>query len=184
MFWKKKKKEKENKDKVKFETENYIMPEYFDVSKLVVANLESISNETELPTVSTTDQKYIFEKIYDNDRARYKEVFTGFITDIEDNCHYFNYPYLVNIVPLKEALPTIRDSVPKFSLLLILNEVNTKLEKEMDQEVVEDQKDKSDKNDVCVIFKNEEEEKQFSEIASDLNQGKDPCKRKVMKNNH
>ena len=179
MFWKKKKKEKENKDKVKFETENYIMPEYFDVSKLVVANLESISNETELPTVSTTDQKYIFEKINDNDRTRYKEVFTGFITDIEDNCHYFNYPYLVNIVSLKEALPTIRDSVPKFSLLLI--EVNTKLEKVIDKEVEEEKKDK---NDVCVIFKDEDEEKQFSEIASDINQGKDPCKRKVMKNNY
>ena len=181
MFWKKKKKEKENKDKVKFETENYIMPEYFDVSKLVVANLESISNETELPTVSTTDQKYIFEKINDNDRTRYKEVFTGFITDIEDNCHYFNYPYLVNIVSLKEALPTIRDSVPKFSLLLILDEVNTKPEMVKDQEEVENKKEK---NDVCVIFKDEDEEKQFSEIASDINQGKDPCKRKVMKNNY
>ena len=172
---------KNKKDELKFKEENYIMPEEFDTSKLVVANLESVSNETELPTVITTKQKYIFEKINEKDKLRYKEVFTGFITDKEENCHYFNYPYPVNIVPLKEVLPTIRDNIPKLSLLLVLNEVNTKSKMVMDQDTVKEKVDKNNPYNVCVIFKDEEEEKQFSKIASDINYGTNHCKKKVKK---
>ena len=166
MFGKKNKKEE-----LKFETDKYIMPEFFDASKLVVANLELVSNEGEFPTISTTNQKYIFEKVEENSKLRYKEVLTGFLTDPEDNCHYFNYPYPVNIVPLKEVIPTIRDNIPKLALLLVLNEVNTK--KVVDK--------KKEENKVCVIFKDDEEEKQFSKIASDINHGKITCKKKVKK---
>ena len=131
MFGKNKKKEE-----LKYKTDNYVMPDFFDTSKLVVANLESVTNETELPSVLTTDQKYIFEVIKEKDKTRYKEVFTGFITDTEDNCHYFNYPYLVNIVSLKEVIPTINEKVPKLSLLLVSNEVNKRLKMVIDKEKV------------------------------------------------
>jgi hypothetical protein len=162
MFGKKNKKEELN-----FKTDDYVMPEFFDSNKLVVANLESITNETEFPTVLTTNQKYIFEEIKEKDKLRYKEVFTGFITDKEENCHFFNYPYPVNIIPLKEVVPTIIEKVPKYALLLLLNEVNTKLNMVMDVETVEEKT-----NNVCVIFKDEEEEKQFSKICEEINHGK------------
>ena len=130
MFGKKNKKERLSND-----SNNYIMPECFDTSNLVVANLEMVTNDEEFPMVSTTDQKYIFEIVTDNDKVRYKEVFTGFITDIEDNCHIFNYPYVVNITSLNEIIPTINKTIPKLSLLIVLNEINknVKTNKEMDQ---------------------------------------------------
>ena len=106
---------KNKKDELNFETENYIMPEYFDKNKLVVANLEQVTNQNVLPYVLTTSQKYIFEVINEKEKVRYKEVFTGFITDNEDSQHYFNYPYPVNITPLREVLPSIREDIPKFS---------------------------------------------------------------------
>ena len=164
MFGKKRK-----KDEIKLGIDNYTMPDYFDTSKLVVANLESITNETEIPSIITTNQKYIFEEIKEQDKIKYKEVFTGFIADTEENCHYFNYPYPVNITPLKEVIPSIREKVPKLALLLVLNEVNTKLKM-----VMEPKK----KNNTCVIFKDEEEEKQFSKIASDINHRKNSSNKK------
>ncbi len=39
------------------------MPEYFDTSRLVIANLETVTNVTEVPSLLTTDQKYLFEVI-------------------------------------------------------------------------------------------------------------------------
>ena len=133
MFGKKNKKEE-----LSYKIDDYKMPEYFYTNKLVVGNLESVTNKTELPSVLTTDQKYIFEVIKEKDKVRYKEVFTGFITDIEANCHFFNYPYLVNIVSLKETLPSIGEKIPKLSLLLILNEINKKLNMVIDKKSVQE----------------------------------------------
>ena len=41
-----------------------------------------------------------------------------------DENMYFNLPYVVNIVPLKKIIPKIKTTIPKYSLILLLNEVN------------------------------------------------------------
>ena len=120
----------------------------------MVANLQSVTNETHMPMVETTDLRYIFEVINENGKERFREIFTGFKADRESNFGYFNLPYVVDITPLKEVVPNICDEVPKLGLLLLLNEVNEKKEK---------------KPEVCVIFKDKEEEERFSQIASDIN---------------
>lgn len=131
---------KNKKTELNFKTDNYVIPEFIDTSNLVVGNLESVTNETELPTIITTNQKFIFEKIDDNGKTRYKEIFTGFVADIEGSCMYFNYPYIVNIIPIKEVLPTIMEKIPKYSLLLALNEVNTKSKIVKNQEIANTKK--------------------------------------------
>lgn len=121
---------KKKKTELSFESKDYIMPEYFDSSKLIIANLETVTNETRIPMVETTEQKYIFEKINDNNKERYKEVFTGFIADKQSNFGYFNLPYVVNSVSLKNVVPNVSDKIPKYGLLLLLNEINKKEEKD------------------------------------------------------
>ena len=37
---------------------------------------------------------------------------------------YFNLPYVVNIVPINEIIPKIKTTISKYSLILLLNEVN------------------------------------------------------------
>ena len=128
MFGKNKKrlegKQEEKKEKLDFETQGYIMPDLLDSNNLVVANLEFVSNRvtTNGPMVETTGQKYIFEKINDNGKIRYREVFTGFIAD-NGGASYFNLPYVVSETPIKEVL-NVTDKIPKYALLLVLNEIN------------------------------------------------------------
>ena len=81
--------------------------------------------------VKQTEQKYIFEMLNENGKTRYSEIFTCFIADAEES-HYFDLPYVVNIVSLKEHVPSVAENIPKYGLLLVLNEVNTKkLEKKL-----------------------------------------------------
>ena len=96
-------------------------------NNLVVANLEYISSEPTIygPMIKQTEQKYIFELLNENGKIRYREIFTGFVADAEES-HYFDLPYVVNIVPLKEQVPDVADNIPKYGLLLVLNAVNTK----------------------------------------------------------
>lgn len=126
MFGKKKQTKRE--EALNFKSNNYKIKDTFDTDNLVVANLEYISNEETpySPMVKRTTQKYLFELIYENDKIRYREIFTGFIVDTEN--YYFNLPYVVNIVPLKELEPTIANQINKYALLLVLNEINTKKE--------------------------------------------------------
>lgn len=114
-------------DQLNFESDNYKMKDNYKTSNLVVANLEFVSSEPTPygPMVNTTTQKYIFEMFSENGKIRYRELFTGFIADSEES-HYFELPYIVNIVPLQEQVPSIAKNISKYSLLLILNEVNTK----------------------------------------------------------
>lgn len=156
---------KKKKEELKFETEKYVMKDHYNSNDLVVANLESVTNETELPMVEITDQRYIFEVINDSGKERFREVFTGFIADRENNFGYFTLPYVVNIVPLKEVIPTVCDEIPKLALLLALNEINKK-----------EKKKEKPASKVCVIFKDEEEEKKFSQITREINH---KTKRKV-----
>jgi len=125
MFGKKKQNQKE--DSLNFESDNYKMHDSYDADNLVVANLEYISNKRTLYglMVEQTTQKYIFEIMEENGKTKYREIFTGFIADAGEVRH-FNLPYVVNIVPLKEKVPSVVDVLSKYSLLLVLNEVNTK----------------------------------------------------------
>ena len=127
MFGKNKKQEERKEDKkenLDFETYGYIMPELFDSNNLVVANLEFVSNRvtTNGTMVETTEQKYIFERISDNGKERFREVFTGFVADNGD-AKYFNLPYVVSEVPIREVLD-VADRLPRYGLLLVLNEIN------------------------------------------------------------
>ena len=126
MFGKKKQNKRE--ETLDFKNNDYKMKDIFDSDNLVVANLEYISSEATPngPMVKRTTQKYLFELIYENDKIRYREIFTGFIADTEN--HYFDLPYVVNIVSLKEQEPTVAKQVHKYGLLLVLNEINTKKE--------------------------------------------------------
>lgn len=120
----KRKKKDEMKDSFSFKNENYNMRDNYKTSDLVVANLECVSSAYTLngPMVERTSQKYIFEIIKEKENVRYREIFTGFIADAE--VFYFDLPYVVNIKPLNEEVTIVTNSIPKYSLLLLLNEIN------------------------------------------------------------
>lgn len=121
-----KKKQNQKKDSLNFTSDNYKMNDNYKADNLVVANLEYISSEATPygPMVKKTAQKYIFEMLNENGKTRYREIFTGFIADAEES-HYFDLPYVVNISPLREQVPSTADVLPKYGLLMVLNEVNT-----------------------------------------------------------
>ena len=125
MFGKKKQNQKNNQ--LNFKSDNYKINDSYKTDDLVVANLEYISSKATPygPMVKQTEQKYIFEMLNENGKTRYREIFTGFIADAEES-HYFDLPYVVNIVSLKEHVPSVAENIPKYGLLLVLNEVNTK----------------------------------------------------------
>ena len=125
MFGKKKQKNEEENDSLNFSIEDYKMEDRYDSHNLVVGNLEYVSNEkSHCPMIIQTEQKYIFEKINNEGKTRYREIFTGFIADASES-KYFNLPYVVNIMPLKTQISTVADIIPRYGLLLALNEVNT-----------------------------------------------------------
>ena len=122
MFGKRKKKEE---DSVKFKTENYKMKDNYNKDDLVIANLEYVMSAYVdfSPMVKTTKQRYIFEKIEEDGKIRYREVFTGFIADTESS--YFDLPYVVNIKPIDKVLDKVAETLPKYSLLLAIDEINS-----------------------------------------------------------
>ena len=122
-----KKKQNKGNDSLNFKSENYEMSDSYKSDNLVVANLEYISNEATPygPMVKQVEQKYMFEVINDKGKIRYREIFTGFIADAEKS-HYFNLPYVVDIIPLKEVVTSLADTIPGYELLFVLNEINTK----------------------------------------------------------
>ena len=115
------------KDNSNFKENSYIMKDNYITDNLVVANLEYVSNMVTPhgPKVIITEQKYFFEIIEENGKVRYREIFTGFIADLDEKM-FFNLPYVVNVISLKEQIPTIADNISKYALLLALNEINTK----------------------------------------------------------
>ena len=128
-----KKKDKQKNDLHSFKSAKYQLKDSYNAENLVVANLEYISSDASPygPIVKKTTQKYIFEVLNENNKERYREVFTGFIADSES--HYFDLPYVVNIIALEEQLPSVANSISKYGLLLVLDEINNnntrKLEK-------------------------------------------------------
>lgn len=127
IFKRKKEKKLEN-NLSEVNSDNYKMQDYYKSDNLVIGNLEQISSEVTPygPMINKTTQKYIFEKINENGKTRYREIFTGFIFDSNESSHYFDLPYVVNIVPLKDKIPTITEDFHKYSLLLILDKINEK----------------------------------------------------------
>lgn len=121
MFGKRRKKDHSTLD---FKTQNYTMNDEYNTENLVVANLQYVSSKPTNfgPMVETTNQKYIFEKVEEEDNVRYREVFTGFVA--KDSEEYFDLPYVVNVKPLQEVVPSVAQTIPKYGLLLLVNEVN------------------------------------------------------------
>ena len=120
----KRNKKSEAKHSLNFESKNYIMRDNYKSSDLVIANLEYVSSSytPKGPMVERTNQKYIFEIIKESEKERYREIFTGFIADSETR--YFDLPYVVNIKPLNEEIATVASNIPKYGLLLLMNEIN------------------------------------------------------------
>lgn len=76
-------KRKRKNDSLNFKSDNYQMKDRYNTDNLVVGNLEYISSKVTPygPMVKKTTQKYIFKKLNENGKNRYKEIFTGFIAD-------------------------------------------------------------------------------------------------------
>lgn len=108
--------------------EKYTMKESYDADELFLARFKWVSSEvTDFgPMDKDTEIKYIFEKAGE----KYKEVFTGFEADVVSE--YFNYPYVVDIVPLTEVHEEFKGTkFPRLGMLLLFNDVN---KKEMQEE--------------------------------------------------
>lgn len=121
MFGKRRKKDH---SELNFKTANYSMSDTYNSDNLVVANLQYVSSKyTDFgPMVETTKQRYIFEKVQEEDKVRYREVFTGFVANTSEE--YFDLPYAVNIKPLREVISSVAETLPKYGLLLAVNEIN------------------------------------------------------------
>ena len=108
--------------------EKYTMKESYNADELFLARFKWVSSEvTDFgPMDKETKIKYIFEKV----EEKYKEVFTGFEADAVSE--YFNYPYVVDIVPLTEVHEEFKGTkFPRLGMLLLFNDVN---KKEMQEE--------------------------------------------------
>lgn len=80
------KEKKKSKDiySLNFKSKNYNMRDNYKSSDLVIANLEYVSSAytPKGPMVERISQKYIFEIIKESRNIRYREIFTGFINEI------------------------------------------------------------------------------------------------------
>lgn len=119
------------KNGVDYKYTNYKMKDRYKTDDLVIGNLEYISSlsTSNGPIIETTKQKYIFEKVKVKERTKYIEIFTGLIVDSDISC-YFDLPYIVNIEALKDNITDISDEIAKYGLLLVLNDINLKKEKQ------------------------------------------------------
>ena len=127
MFGKKKKNIIDDKN-TNNSQEKYTLKESYNADELFLARFKWVSSEvTDFgPMDKDTEIKYIFEKAGE----KYKEVFTGFEADVVSE--YFNYPYVVDIVPLTEVHEEFKGTkFPRLGMLLLFNDVN---KKEMQEE--------------------------------------------------
>lgn len=127
MFGKKKKNIIDDKN-TNNSQEKYTMKESYNADELFLARFKWVSSEVIDfgPMDKDTEIKYIFEKV----EEKYKEVFTGFEADVVSE--YFNYPYVVDIVPLTEVHEEFKGTkFPRLGMLLLFNDVN---KKEMQEE--------------------------------------------------
>ena len=111
----------------------YTMKDNYNVDDLIVGNLEYISSRVTTEGIKDikTSQKYLFEKVNDNGKTKYREIFTGFIADSkESGC--FDVPWIVNLEPLNECFQG-KDVLPRYALLLVLDIVNPRKELSLDK---------------------------------------------------
>lgn len=123
-----------------FGDENYIMKDYYEADKLIVAKFQRISSRyiEDSPALETTHQKYFFEPVHTKNKTRYREIFTVFITDDIDtttenafDSKFFDLPYVFEKEEFTKYFPQTKGStLPKLSLIWALNDVNDIKEKE------------------------------------------------------
>lgn len=116
------------KRKLHFYEEGYTMKKEYSADGIIVSKLYFVKGNEELFGLISgkTKIKYFFEPIEEDEKIRYREIFTGFIAD--DELAYLDLPYLSKE---KEALTDYFTelkgvTLPKLSLLLYLNKVNEK----------------------------------------------------------
>ena len=105
----------------------YTMKESYNADDLYLARFKWVSSEvTDFgPMDKETEINYIFEK----EGEKYKEVFTGFEADISSK--YFNWPYVIDIMPLTEVHEDLKGkNFPRLGMLLLFNNVNKKEKQE------------------------------------------------------
>lgn len=100
--------------------EDYRKKEY-NTDDLVIANL--VVAESNMIFIGTTDHKYIFEKVTEDGKEKYREIFTGFVAEKTQTLS--DVPYLKNIVPLNEEVEYVGE-ISKIEALLLLNQINPK----------------------------------------------------------
>ena len=101
----------------------YTMKESYNADDLYLARFKWVSSEvTDFgPMDKETEINYIFEK----EGEKYKEIFTGFEADIASK--YFNWPYVIDIMPLTEVHEDLKGkNFPRLGMLLLFNNVNKK----------------------------------------------------------
>lgn len=128
------------KKKNEFGDKGFKMKDYYEADNLFVARLQRISSRyIEFgPMVETTEQKYIFELVKDGKNIRYREIFTGFITDKVDDTSkggfdfkYFDLPYVFEPEKYTKYFPQVKGlTLPKLSLIWTQNDLNYPKEKE------------------------------------------------------
>ena len=126
MFGKKKKNIIDDKN-TNNSQEKYTMKESYNADELYLARFKWVSSEvTDFgPMDKETEIKYLFEK----EKEKYKEIFTGFEADVVSE--YFNYPYVIDIVPLTEVYEEYKGTkFPRLGMLLLFNDVNKKEKQE------------------------------------------------------
>jgi len=101
-------------------------------NNLYVGNLNSTyqsDNEEDDYQLMSKDGKvnYIFEK----DNNDYYEIFTNQLIHTEESCHHdgchcanIGELYLVNIKPIKQIVPKIKEELPKECLLYLFDSIN------------------------------------------------------------
>ena len=105
----------------------YTMKESYNADDLYLARFKWVSSEvTDFgPMDKETEINYIFEK----EGEKYKEIFTGFEADIASK--YFNWPYVIDIMPLTEVHEDLKGkNFPRLGMLLLFNNVNKKEKQE------------------------------------------------------
>lgn len=117
-----------------FGDKGYTMKERYNADELIVANFQRISSEgTDFgPKIETTNQKYIFEKIVSENSIKYREIFTGFITECVDDTskdgfdfQYFDLPYVFEPKKFTDYFPETKGiEIPKLSLIWAQNDIN------------------------------------------------------------
>lgn len=100
----------------------YKMKSEYDADRLIVSSLSQVYYESNdlTPTYRETNLKYFFEQITINGKTKYREVFTGFITDMEPT-----ESYLVKPESFTDYFPETKGTkVNKLTLILKLNDIN------------------------------------------------------------